>query len=216
MRVAALVIGMLTLGGVAYLGYSPAAGGVVADAGAPAASGALVVPYYIAEGAAETGFAASDRKLARWAIEAWARQTDPAIELVEAGEDEAAIRVLWVRADEGLYGETRTRIVDGRPVADVYVRPDLRGLGADIEGAAGHDPLFRDTVVYLTCVHEIGHAFGLPHTASFADIMYTFQYGGDFVGYFRRFRDRLSTFEDIRTTSPFSAADIEAMRVAVR
>jgi predicted Zn-dependent protease len=128
--------------------------------------------------------------LARWAIEAWARAGDPAIEVVESDREDATILIEWVRADQGLYGETRMRVVDGRAIADVFVRPDLRGLGPDIEAAAEADSLFRDVVVYLTCVHEIGHAFGLTHTASFADIMYTFQFGGDFVGYFQRFRDQ--------------------------
>jgi hypothetical protein len=37
--------------------------------------------------------------------------------------------------------------------------------------------------------------------------MYSFQYGGDFVGYFMRFRDRLRTRADFSDASPFSAAD---------
>ena len=72
---------------------------------------------------------------------------------------------------------------------------------------ARQDPLFRDTVVYLTCVHELGHAFGLRHTAAFADIMYSFQYGGDFVAYFMRFRDQLEDWDDIEHATPFSVAD---------
>jgi len=72
---------------------------------------------------------------------------------------------------------------------------------------AQQDPLFRDAIVYLTCVHELGHAFGLTHTRAFADIMYSFQFGGDFVAYFRRFRDRLRDRESIPVASPFSAGD---------
>ena len=74
------------------------------------------------------------------------------------------------------------------------------------------DPLFRDTVVYLTCVHELGHAFGLTHTRFFADIMYSFQYGGDFGTYFMRFRDQLDVWDDIRGASPLSAADGDTFR----
>jgi hypothetical protein len=132
--------------------------------------------------------------------------------MVAAPEASATIRLHWVSAAEGQYGEMRARRVDGRVVADVFIRPDTDGLGPDIARAARLDPLFRDTIVYLTCVHEIGHAFGLEHTAAFADIMYSFQYGGDFVAYFRRFRDRLGGWDDIRTADPFSDADRAAFR----
>lgn len=30
----------------------------------------------------------------------------------------------------------------------------------------------RETVVCLTCVHQLGHALGLQHTPDFADLMY--------------------------------------------
>jgi hypothetical protein len=170
------------------------------------------ITYWIEEGDPASGYRETDRTLAEWALRAWVGQEDPALELVESSEEDAVLRVRWVRANEGLYGEARVRDVEGRTVADVYVRPDLAGLGADIEEAGRLDPLFRDTIVYLTCVHEIGHAFGLEHTAAFADIMYSFQYGGDFVAYFRRFRDRLGGWDDIRTADPFSDADRAAFR----
>jgi hypothetical protein len=83
----------------------------------------------------------------------------------------------------------------------------------DIALRARQDPLFRDAVVYLTCVHELGHAFGLSHTAAFPDIMYSFQYGGDFVAYFGRFRERLEVWDDIERATPFSMADGRAFRV---
>ena len=165
------------------------------------------VTYFIAEGSAELGFQEEDRTLAEWALEAWGRQTDPPVDMVPGPEASATIRVYWVPAGVGLYGEMRRRMVDGRLAADVFVRPDTDGLGPDITQRARLDPLFRDTVVYLTCVHELGHAFGLSHTSAFADIMYSFQYGGDFVAYFMRFREQLEVWDDIEHASPFSSAD---------
>ena len=55
----------------------------------------------------------------------------------------------------------------------------------------------RDTIVYLTCLHESGHALGLVHTRAFADIMYSFQYGGDITAYFERYRVQLKMRADI-------------------
>jgi hypothetical protein len=168
--------------------------------------------YYVADGSAESGFKATDRTLAAWALESWGSQLDPAAVMQPGPEATAAIRVYWVPAGDGRYGEMRARVVDGRFVADVFVHPDTDGLGRDIARAARLDPLFRDTIVYLTCVHELGHAFGLPHTRAYADIMYSFVYGGDFVAYFKRFRDQLEDRDDIPLASPFSPADRDAFR----
>ena len=165
------------------------------------------ITYFVSEGSAESGFKEGDRTLAEWALEAWARQADPPVALVPGPEASATIRVYWVTAGAGLYGEMRGRMVDGRLAADVFVHPDTEGLGPGIAQRARLDPLFRDAVVYLTCVHELGHAFGLQHTSAFADIMYSFQYGGDFVAYFMRFREQLEVWDDIERASPFSAAD---------
>ena len=165
------------------------------------------ITYFIAEGSAESGFREGDRALAEWALEAWGRQADPPVVMVPGPEVSATIRVYWVPAGAGLYGEMRGRLLEGRLAADVFVSPDTDGLGSEIAQKARLDPLFRDTVVYLTCVHELGHAFGLPHTSAFEDIMYSFQYGGDFVAYFMRFREQLEVWDDIGQASPFSTAD---------
>ena len=133
------------------------------------------VTYFIAEGSASSGFRDGDRMLAQWALEAWARQLESPVRLVRAPEETATIRIYWASPEDGLYGEMRERRVGGRFAADVFVHPDTEALGREIDRHARLDGLFRETVVYLTCVHELGHAFGLPHTAAFADIMYSFQ-----------------------------------------
>jgi hypothetical protein len=172
--------------------------------------------YFIAPGVAGSGYREGDDALARSALEGWASLADPPLRLFAADEADAVVRVYWVPAGGDLYGEMRARVVDGEPAADIFVHPDTDALGPDIAPVARADSLVRDAIVYLTCVHELGHAFGLGHTASFADIMYSFQYGGDIVAYFMRFRNRLRTRSDIPTTSPFSAGDAAAFRVLYR
>ena len=88
-------------------------------------------------------------------------------------------------------------MVEGKQGAEVYVRP----------AAAMDDRLLRETVVYLTCLHETGHALGLPHTANFADIMYNFQFGGDIAEYFGRYRRQLKKHEDVQGQPGMSEAD---------
>ena len=159
-----------------------------------------------------TGFRAADRDLAAWAFDSWARESRGGLTLQPAVEDKARIRLLWVPLGSNLFGEMRRIVVDGEPGAAVYVLPDLDGLGADIAGRAKQDPLWRDTIVFLTCVHEIGHALGLPHTADERDIMYSFGYGGDIVEYFSRYRRKLKVRTDMRTVSALSEVDVQKLR----
>jgi len=182
----------------------------------PRLAGGGEVSYFIAPEDPGAGSRPGDRDLALRALEAWARLAAPAVALLPAPEETAALRVYWLPAGAGLYGEMRAREVDGKPGADVFVHPDTDALGLDIALAARADPLFRDAIVYLTCVHELGHAFGLDHTADFADIMYSFVYGGDILAYFRRFREQLGRPEDIGEASPFSAADVRAFHALYR
>ena len=169
---------------------------------AGAAQGATL-HYWIEPCAADAACRPGDPELARWAFEAWQAAAGGKLELTEvASGEKAEIRVIWSDGRAGLYGEARPIVVDGVQGAEVYVVTPA---------AANSDPLLRDAIVYLTCVHETGHALGLPHTAQFADIMYSFQYGGDIEEYFGRYRRQLRTRSDIRKHAGLSDDDRRAI-----
>jgi hypothetical protein len=166
------------------------------------------ITYFIVDGSGRTGYRSSDRELASWALQAWQRNAGKNIRLEEAPESKALIRLYWAEPGDGEYGETRPLIVGGRRGAAVFIRPDVESLGPDIARRARGDILFRDSIVYLTCLHELGHALGLEHTRDFRDIMYYFGYGGDVVEYFGRYRAQLHSRNDIARVSGLSDADV--------
>ena len=161
-------------------------------------------PYWVQPCAAgRKDCIAGDEDLARWAFEAWQAASGGRLHLVETKDREKAlIRLIWATEEQGLYGETVPLQVGNRRGAQIFVHDTVEGI---------KDGLLRATIVYLTCLHESGHALGLPHTAEFADIMYSFQYGGDIPEYFGRYRRKLAVREDIRRNSGISAADRRAL-----
>jgi hypothetical protein len=146
----------------------------------------------------ETECIASDPQLAQWAFAAWENASNGRLHFAETKDRrEAKIQVVWATPSSGLYGETVGNVVN--------IRIATEGV---------KDPLLRDTIVYLTCLHESGHALGLNHTANFDDIMYNFQYGGDIPEYFARYRRKLQSRDDIRKNPGLSASD--RARIAAR
>ncbi len=165
-----------------------------------------------AELARQSGCTSSDAELGVWALEAWQKAAGGGLSVAPSAEEKRArIRIYWAWGSQRLYGEARPIVVDGKRGAAIFVVPDMVQLGADIHAGAARDPLFRDAVVYLTCLHESGHALGLPHTDRFVDIMYSFGYGGDIVEYFSRYFRQLGARPQIREHSGMSAADRETL-----
>lgn len=170
------------------------------------------ISFFIADGTTGSAYRTADRELAVWALRRWERAAGGTLRFQQAPERDALVRLYWVRAADGQYGEMRSFMLNKRRGAAVFIRPDTEALGPDIARQARQDPLLRDTVVYLTCLHELGHALGLAHTSDFRDIMYFFGYGGDIPGFFGRFRSQLRTRDDIATASGLSSADVERVR----
>ena len=66
-------------------------------------------------------------------------------------------------------------------------------VAADADG----DALDHQIVIYLTALHELGHALGLSHSADIARIMYLFREPGDGERFFGTYRRRLRSADDI-------------------
>jgi hypothetical protein len=192
---------------------SSAFAGLLAALIAQLPAGPQTVPYYISDGTGIAGFDTNDGQLAVYALEAWTRESGGRLKFTRASsEGEALLRIRWITAGEGAFGEMRRFEVGGRQGAIAFVSPGVSSMGEPFASRSARDRLFRDTIIYLTCVHEIGHALGLAHTANFEDIMYYFGYGGDLVAYFMRYRDKLKSRTDIPRFSGLSPNDIAVLK----
>lgn len=170
------------------------------------------VPYFIAPGLEELGYRPQDTQLAEWALAAWSEASGGVLCFYPAEGSKALLRIYWSPIMEGRYGQMQPIPVEKRRGGEVYVRPhllDLEKRSQEVADLAAADPLFRDGVVYLTLLHEIGHALGLVHTPEMSDAMY---YGGDVLTYFRNYRETLRTRADIRKSPGLSSTDVRRIQ----
>ncbi|HXI29656.1 MAG TPA: matrixin family metalloprotease [Vicinamibacterales bacterium] len=121
-----------------------------------------------------------------------------------ARPDAADIRVRFLGSDS-VYGETRPRVDPTGTIVEAEVL---------INRDTPDDPLFARIVVYLTALHELGHALGLEHTDDFGTIMYRFRRPDDGARYFGAYRQRLHTLDDVGSAAATGLApsDVAALR----
>lgn len=144
--------------------------------------------------------------MVRRAFSTWSDAAEGAFRFVETSEFPATgIRVRFVRSDQS-FGETMPYLDDrtGRIVrADVVVTTERPG-----------DETYKLMVLYLTALHEVGHALGLPHTDDFRTIMYQFKRPADPDRYFLAYRRLIESTRDIgaENATGLAPADRAALR----
>jgi ketosteroid isomerase-like protein len=128
-------------------------------------------------------------QLVERAMQTWTRAADGRLRLERSPTQEAGdIRVHFFTRD-WRYGMTQAR---PDPRTGLLTRAEVV-VAADADG----DALDHQIVIYLTALHELGHAIGLPHSADIAQIMYLFRLPGDGERFFGGYRKRLRSADDI-------------------
>jgi Matrixin len=139
------------------------------------------------------------------AMRTWTRAADGRFTLEKMPTTDAAVRVHFMAADYR-YGVTSPR-VDRQ--TGLIVRAEV-AVAAD----AGRTPLERSIIVYLTSLHELGHALGLDHTTDITSIMYLFRQPGDGDRFFGAYAQHVRSAEDIGSdeATGLSADDVATLR----
>jgi hypothetical protein len=140
------------------------------------------------------------------AMKTWSAASGGRLTLVRAsGRDDAAIRVFFVQSDTN-YGEAAPRV---DPKTGLIGRADVA-----INAAVPDDPMHARIIIYLTALHELGHALGLAHSDTFSAIMYRFRRPDDGPRYFGAYRSKVRSLDDIGSTraTGLDDEDVTALR----
>jgi hypothetical protein len=139
------------------------------------------------------------------AMKTWTTAAAGRFTLQRIADQGAPVHVHFMPADYR-YGVTAPRV---NPQSGRIERADV-AVAAD----AGRDTLERRIIVYLTALHELGHALGLEHTDDITSIMYLFRLPGDGDRFFGTYRQRLKSADDIGSPSAtgLSADDVATLR----
>jgi hypothetical protein len=152
----------------------------------------------------------SDPDLVVKAMNVWTNAAAGRFRLERSTDRTAAdVRVIFSTSDVHL-GETAP-LYDRR--TGVIVSAEV-AIATNVAG----DSLTQQLVVYMTALHELGHALGLPHTATFADVMYFFTRPDDAEWYFAAYRAHLRSAADIGSAraTGLSAGDLSALHALYR
>src|SRR5437870_10330595 len=165
------------------------------------ARGEVIRVWIDTRAAPEDGARLVERAMRTWTAAAAGRFT-----LTRAASpDDAPIRVFFISSDTN-YGETAPHVDRAnRRIVSAEV-----AINADVPA----EPLTARIIIYLTALHELGHALGLAHTDEFADIMYRFRRADDGERYFGAYRARLMSAADIGSSKAtgLSAHVIDGLR----
>jgi matrixin len=139
------------------------------------------------------------------AMRTWTTAAAGRFMLERIADEGAPVRVHFMSADYR-YGVTAPRV---NPQSGHIEKAEV-AVAAD----AGRDGLERLIIVYLTALHELGHALGLEHTNDITSIMYLFRLPGDGDRFFGTYRLRLKSADDIGTpiATGLSPDDVATLR----
>jgi hypothetical protein len=160
------------------------------------------VPVWIDASRAPAGAAA----LVERAMKTWTDASDGRLTLVRAATSgEAAIRIVFVQSDTN-YGEAAPRVDPG---TGFIARADVA-----INAAVPDNPMDARIIIYLTALHELGHALGLTHSDTFSAIMYRFRRADDGARYFGAYRSKVRSPDEVGlpAATGLDPEDVKALR----
>ncbi|HBY60165.1 MAG TPA: hypothetical protein DEH78_10105, partial [Solibacterales bacterium] len=143
--------------------------------------------------------------LVEWALEDWAAASGGRLIWKRASSPIGALfHIRWAAPHDQQHGVAQPFLSGRRHGSTIRIRPDLSRFPGAVGERGRADALYRDTVVYLTALHELGHGLGMNHAAAPGPIMYN---GRLLPQVFSRYRTRLKSRSDIRRFSAVTEFD---------